>query len=148
MRRRLSISSSTRRTGGSTRRGNRTPSRARSTRWVGSSSTSLNRGSGFVVDSHARVALAPSRSEATVPVLYVDLEPDEKALILATLDPISAMAGRESKSDVIHATFERIVIEGPRVVRLRLTPAAYRHGLALPEYVALARPTVSEFTTS
>ena len=45
--------------------------------------------------------------------------------------------GRTSleKSDVIHAIYERIVIEGPRFVGLRLTPAAYRHGTAraLPE---------------
>jgi hypothetical protein len=48
----------------------------------------------------------------------------------------------EEKSDVIHAVYERIVIEGPRFVGLRLTPAAYRHGLAfaLPEAV-MARPT-------
>ena len=43
---------------------------------------------------------------------------------------------------MIHAVDERIVIEGPRFVGLRLTPAAYRHGLALalPEAV-MARPT-------
>jgi hypothetical protein len=43
---------------------------------------------------------------------------------------------------VIHAIYERIVIEGPRFVDLRLTPAAYRNGLALalPEAV-MARPT-------
>ena len=29
----------------------------------------------------------------------------------------------EEKSDVIHAVYERIVIEGPRFVGLRLTPA-------------------------
>ena len=48
----------------------------------------------------------------------------------------------EEKSDVIHAVYERIVIEGPRFVGLRLTPAAYRHGLALalPEAV-MSRPT-------
>jgi len=33
----------------------------------------------------------------------------------------------QKKSDVIHAVYERIVIEGPRFDRLRLTPAAYRH---------------------
>jgi hypothetical protein len=48
----------------------------------------------------------------------------------------------EEKSDVIHAVYERIVIEGPRFVGVRLTPAAYRHGLALalPDAV-MARPT-------
>jgi ParB-like chromosome segregation protein Spo0J len=35
----------------------------------------VNRSSGFVVDGHARVALALSRGEPTVPVLYVDLAP-------------------------------------------------------------------------
>jgi hypothetical protein len=50
-----------------------------------------------VVDGHARVALALSRGEATVPVLYVDLAPDEEALVLATLDPIGAMAGRDDE---------------------------------------------------
>jgi hypothetical protein len=57
----------------------------------------VNRRSGFVVDGHARVALALTRGEATVPVLYVDLDPEEEALVLATLDPISAMAGRDDE---------------------------------------------------
>ena len=52
----------------------------------------VNRQSGHVVDGHARVEEALSRHESTVPVLYVDLDPDEEALVLATLDPISAMA--------------------------------------------------------
>jgi hypothetical protein len=45
----------------------------------------VNQRSGFVVDGHARVALALSRGEASVPVLCVDLDPDEEALVLATL---------------------------------------------------------------
>ena len=57
----------------------------------------VNRRTGFVVDGHARVALALSRGEPTVPVLYVDLAPDEEALVLATLDPIGAMAGRDDE---------------------------------------------------
>ncbi len=52
----------------------------------------VNRRTGFVVDGHARVALAISRNEPSVPVLYVDLSPEEEALVLATLDPIGAMA--------------------------------------------------------
>jgi hypothetical protein len=43
---------------------------------------------------------------------------------------------------VIHAVYESIVIEGPRFVGLRLTPAAYRHGLALAlRHAVMARPT-------
>ena len=63
--------------------------------WVGQ--VLVNRPSGFVVDGHARVALALTRGEPTVPVLYVDLDPDEEALVLATLDPIGAMAGRDDE---------------------------------------------------
>ena len=66
----------------------------------------MNQRSGFVVDGHARVALALSRGEATVPVLYVDLEPEEEALVLATLDPISAMAGRPAKFELTGAIGE------------------------------------------
>ena len=57
----------------------------------------VNRRTGFVVDGHARVALALSRGEPTVPVLCVELAPDEEALVLATLDPIGAMAGRDDE---------------------------------------------------
>jgi hypothetical protein len=55
----------------------------------------------------------------------------------------------EEMSDVLHAVYERIVVAGPEFVGVRLTPAAYAHGLALalPEKVAMTRPTVSESTT-
>jgi DNA modification methylase len=55
----------------------------------------VNRRTGFVVDGHARVEEALTRGEPTVPVLYVDLSPEEEALVLATLDPIGAMATRD-----------------------------------------------------
>jgi DNA modification methylase len=54
----------------------------------------VNQRTGFVVDGHARVALAISAGER-VPVVYVDLSDEEEAAILATLDPISAMAGKD-----------------------------------------------------
>lgn len=49
----------------------------------------------------------------------------------------------EENSDVIHAVYERITVAGPEIVGVRLTQAAYAHGLALalPEKVVLARPT-------
>ncbi len=52
----------------------------------------VNRQTGLVVDGHARVALALSRGEPAVPALWVDLSPGEEALVLATPDPIAAMA--------------------------------------------------------
>ena len=47
------------------------------------------------------------------------------------------------KADLMHAIYERITLAGPEIVGVRLTAAAYAHGLALalPEKVAMARPT-------
>lgn len=58
--------------------------------WV--QSVIVNRNTGNVVDGHLRVALAISKRAATVPVVYVDLTPDEERAVLATFDPISGMA--------------------------------------------------------
>jgi malate/lactate dehydrogenase len=47
------------------------------------------------------------------------------------------------KADLLHAIYERIVVAGPEIVRVRLTSAAYAHGLALalPEEAVMGRPT-------
>jgi DNA modification methylase len=55
----------------------------------------VNKRTGHVVDGHARVALALRRSEPKVPVLYVDLSEAEERLVLAAIDPIGGMAGRD-----------------------------------------------------
>jgi len=52
----------------------------------------VNRRTGHVVDGHLRVTLALRRGEPKLPVVYVDLSAEEERLILATLDPIAAMA--------------------------------------------------------
>jgi DNA modification methylase len=57
--------------------------------WVQSSI--VNKRTGFVLDGHLRAALAIAAGER-VPVVYVDLSEQEEDLILATLDPLSAMA--------------------------------------------------------
>jgi len=56
----------------------------------------INRRTGRMVDGHARVEIAVARHEAKVPVVYVDLSEEEEALVLATLDPLGAMAGSDS----------------------------------------------------
>ena len=55
----------------------------------------------------------------------------------------------EARSELLHAIYERIVVAGREFVSARLTPAAYAHGLALalPEQVAMARPTGFEPAT-
>ena len=52
-------------------------------------------------------------------------------------------AWSKAKAEVLHAIYERITVAGPEIVGVRLTAAAYAHGLALalPEKVEMARPT-------
>lgn len=52
----------------------------------------VNTTTGHLVDGHARVEEAITRGEPSVPVTYVELTPEEEAVVLATLDPIGAMA--------------------------------------------------------
>lgn len=52
----------------------------------------VNQRTGHVVDGHLRVSLAITREEPTIPVVYVDLDEHEEKLVLATIDPLSAMA--------------------------------------------------------
>lgn len=52
----------------------------------------VNQRTGHVVDGHMRASVAISRNEQEVPVVYVDLSDEEERLILATIDPIGAMA--------------------------------------------------------
>lgn len=56
----------------------------------------VNQQSGFVVDGHLRVALALRDGQPSIPVTYVDLSDAEEALILATLDPIGALAATDA----------------------------------------------------
>lgn len=55
----------------------------------------VNRQTGFVVDGHLRVAHAISKGEAEVPVTYLDLTEDEENKVLATFDPLAAIAGTD-----------------------------------------------------
>jgi DNA modification methylase len=57
----------------------------------------VNQRTGFVVDGHLRVASAVAHGEALVPVRYVDLDDAEERLVLATLDPLSALATRSDE---------------------------------------------------
>lgn len=52
----------------------------------------INKRTGNLVDGHLRVELATERGERSVPLLYVDLDPDEERLVLASLDPLGALA--------------------------------------------------------
>jgi hypothetical protein len=58
----------------------------------------VNKTTGSVIDGHARIEEALKMGEATpVPFIEVELSEDEEAKILATLDPLSAMAGADKE---------------------------------------------------
>ena len=57
----------------------------------------VNERTGRVVDGHLRVELAVRRNEPAVPVLFVDLDESEEALVLATLDPVAALAKADAQ---------------------------------------------------
>ena len=69
----------------------------------------VNRSTGFVVDGHARVEEALSRGEPAVPVSYVELSPEEEAWVLATFDPIGAMA--DTDADALAGLLEEVQID-------------------------------------
>jgi hypothetical protein len=52
----------------------------------------VNRRTERLVDGHLRVEMAIAHKEPTIPVLYVDLSEEEEALVLASLDPVGALA--------------------------------------------------------
>jgi DNA modification methylase len=62
--------------------------------WV--AEVTVNQTTGHVVDGHLRIELALARHEPTVPVTYVELSEDEERLVLASLDPLAAMAEAEA----------------------------------------------------
>ncbi len=69
----------------------------------------VNRRTGHVVDGHLRVALAIGQEAPTVPVLYVDLEPEEEALVLASLDPLAAMASTDDEQ--LRALLDSVTVD-------------------------------------
>lgn len=76
----------------------------------------VNRQTGFLLNGHLRVSLALEQGQATVPVKYVDLTPEEEALVLATFDPLTAMA--EADRDALEALMAEVKTESPAVLAM------------------------------
>ena len=67
----------------------------------------VNKRTGHLVDGHLRCQLAAREGATTIPVVYVDVSEEEEALVLATLDPIGAMAATDKqKLDELFAGIE------------------------------------------
>lgn len=57
----------------------------------------VNRRTGYLVDGHERVWEALQNNDSNVPYVEVDLSEEEEAYVLATLDPIGAMAQADAE---------------------------------------------------
>lgn len=77
------------------------------------SPVTVNERTGHVLDGHARIGIAISKGEPTVPVAYVDLDPQDEALALATFDPIGAMAVHDR--DMLDALLREIDTDSPAI---------------------------------
>lgn len=89
----------------------------------------INERTGNLVDGHLRVTLADRNNEPAVPAVWVDLDEAEEALILATLDPLSAMAttDREQLSALLAE-----VSTGDAALQAMLDGLAQQAGLVPP----------------
>jgi hypothetical protein len=101
--------------------------------WV--QSVIVNQRTGHLVDGHMRVSLAIRDGVTSVPVTYVDLSPEEEALILATLDPISGMAVTDS--DQLAALLAD-VSPSSADVQAMLDEMSVNSGVSAPDFSALA----------
>ena len=90
----------------------------------------VNRTTGFVVDGHLRVAMAISKGVPTVPVKYVELTEAEEAKILATFDPVAAMAVADA--EILGDLLQQVETES-EAVRQLLEEVAAEAGVVLDE---------------
>lgn len=88
----------------------------------------VNQRTGFLVDGHLRVELAMREGQTEIPVKYVDLSPEDEALVLATLDPISAMATADA--DALEALLEDVKTQDASLLAM-LDDLRDEHGIGL-----------------
>lgn len=81
----------------------------------------VNQRTGHVIDGHLRASLAISRGEQ-VPVIYVDVDEDEERLILATLDPLAAMAATDAEmlEDLLRGLGDTALVQDDEALRALL----------------------------
>jgi ParB-like chromosome segregation protein Spo0J len=100
---------------------------------------------GFLLDGHLRVALAMRRGETHVPGVDVDLDEDQEAIALATIDPLSALAVPDrvqldalladiaTESAALQAMLDSLVDGAQRVGNVPVAPELIATQHACPE---------------
>ena len=100
----------------------------------------VNTQTGNLIDGHLRLALAEQRGESELPCLFVELTADEERLVLASLDPIAAMATADrAKLQELLASIQ----DEDAQVRALLESIARQERIELPSAAAWSIPTPS-----
>lgn len=89
----------------------------------------INARTGNLIDGHARVTVADRNGETEIPAVWVDLSEEEEALVLATIDPLAAMAATDREQ--LRALLDE-VSTGDAVVQAMLDQLAQDAGLVPP----------------
>lgn len=100
----------------------------------------VNTTTGHVVDGHARIEEALANSEPTVPVLYVELTENEERIVLATFDPIGAMA--ETDGDRLQELLDETRVREDSDLTALLESLAQSSQAYVPEPSEQAEPTL------
>lgn len=90
----------------------------------------VNKRTGNLIDGHLRCQLAAREGAKTIPVVYVDVSEDEEALVLATLDPIGAMAATDKQK--LAEILESVASENENVNKM-MSDIAKRERVEVPE---------------
>lgn len=89
-----------------------------------------NRATGHVVDGHLRIMLALREGQAVVPVTWIEVSEDEEKFILATHDPLAAMATADPAA--LEALLG-VVQSGEAAVQTMLAEMAQNAGIVPPD---------------
>ena len=110
----------------------------------------VNERSGRMIDGHLRVEMAISTGQPTVPITYVDLSDDEENLILATIDPVTGLAGTDQAlldsliSDIRLSDISLDFGNGLNELLESLSPSSYAAAAGEDDVPALSESPVSK----
>ena len=95
----------------------------------------VNQRTGHLVDGHLRVEEALSHGQPTIPVVYVDLSEDEERLVLASVDPLAAMATTDEAK--LRELLAEVSVDSEALAAMlaALAPAEPKDGLVDPDDV-------------
>ena len=114
-------------------------SRASSTRSAGSSRSSSTAGPGTSSTATSGSRWRSAGASRRCPSCYVDLEPEEEALVLASLDPLAAMAGTDDEK--LRALLADVTVDSEALAAMLAGCAPRTAGQDRPRRIPARHPT-------